>query len=187
MFDEVATSATSPTTDIPNELDQWGNVRNIPSGQRTGTPDVARVHSDSRCVFIHTVAATAGEAAAHVVQTLTGSRPWSVRRCKVRTMGEDERDELAQLIDDYLWELDPREPLVVTIGNYTPRGRKRRDAPKQRRVLSVQLGGEWYCLPGVVYRGRELRITQRRITARCYCRVQGITGRRTFTVWEADS
>ena len=76
---------------------------------------------------------------------------------------------IAGMIDEYL-AANPNG--TVIIGNYTPRGRKRRGLHSKQRgpVFCVRLGGQPRFFPGVEHRFNDVTIHQGRATVRCICR-----------------
>ncbi len=82
-------------------------------------------------------------------------------------------DQVEQLVRDYFTS---HPSGVVRIGNYTPRGRKRRGLhTKQHRLFCVQTGTVRHYFPGVVFCGSPgydtptVTLTRTRATVPCRC------------------
>lgn len=80
-----------------------------------------------------------------------------------------DRKAIEAMVDEY-FAANPTG--TVVIGNYTPRGRKRRGLhTKQRRLFCIKLGNERRYLPGVTYRGgADVTIQSERAAVRCRCK-----------------
>ena len=81
------------------------------------------------------------------------------------------REAVTRMVDEY-FVASPHG--TVTIGNYTPRGRKRHGLrTRQRRLFCVKLGTQRHYFPGVVYRVGDVTVQADRVTVRCRCK--GVT------------
>lgn len=136
-------------------------------------------HSMCRAA-IYVGASTPGEAAASLVANLSG---YDGRHARfTRYLPEGAQEEMAWMID-YYYNFHPDG--VVRVGNYTPRGRKRRGlhGVRQSRFLTIRPAGEcWIYARGVHYGGDTFEVTRQGITVRCRCKGMGAHPQ-TTVVW----
>lgn len=134
---------------------------------------------------IYTLTTTPGEAAASLVSNLSGYDGRHMRF--TRYMSEGSQRLMALLIDTHL---ATHPDGVVVVGNYTPRGRKRRAVRglRQSRFLTLSVDGK-RCLHAwdVFYRGEQFKVTRQGITVRCQCKGTGRVHPRTSVVWETPA
>ena len=139
---------------FPNPL--WrSNVRRPATGPPVTAPAQPVLRLSTRH-YVHSQ--TAGEVAG-----------WLLANYSDQYLKEDDRKAIQAMVEEY-FAANPAG--TVVLGNYTPRGRKRRGLrTKQRRLLCVKLGNTRHYLPGLTYRvNTDITVQTGRVTVQCHCK-----------------